>query len=289
MALSRETNSREDASAIIDLALAEDTAEGDATSEALLPPGLHGRAVIIAKDRGILAGGEIAAGVFHKVDPELDFKLLIRDGSELKPGNLIATVSGNVAGILKGERLALNFLQRLSGVASQTALYVTAVKGTGAEIYDTRKTTPGFRTLEKYAVRMGGGCNHRMHLGDAVLIKDTHIAALRARGMSIAEIVTTARNNARKGITIEIEVNTPQEAVEAAGAGADIIMLDNMNPVEMKEAVDLLHGRVRTEASGGITLESVRAVAETGVDIISVGALTHSTKALDISLEIETD
>jgi len=200
---------------------------------------------------------------------------------------MVATIFGSVLSILKAERVALNFLQRLSGIASQTAQYVAKTHGLQVNITDTRKTTPGLRLLEKYAVRVGGGQNHRLHLGDAVLIKDNHLAALRALGMSLKEIVAKAKQDAPRGLTVEVEVNTPEEALDAVDAGADIIMLDNMSPDEMRRVVSLIPSQVRIEASGGITLANVRAVAETGVNFISVGALTHSSKALDISLEIE--
>ena len=279
--------SEEQVNTIIDLALAEDLSKGDVTSEALIPPALQGRASILVKARGILAGGEVAKQVFLGVDPSLEVELLLKDGARIKPGDIIATVAGRVISILKAERTALNFLQRLSGIASQTAQYVAKTRGGKAKIVDTRKTTPGLRALEKYAVRIGGGQNHRLHLGEAVLIKDNHLAALRILEMSLKDIIVKAKKNAPKGITIEVEVTTTQEALEAAEAGADIIMLDNMPPDEMRRVVDLLPSQVKTEASGGITLKNVREVAMTGVDIISIGALTHSPKALDISLELE--
>ena len=279
--------SEEQVNAIVDLALTEDTGHGDVTSEALIPPKLQGKASVLVKAAGILAGVEVARKVFLKVDPSLAVELLIKDGTRVNLGDTVATISGKVISILKGERVALNFLQRLSGIASQTALYVAETQGCKARIVDTRKTTPGLRTLEKYAVRMGGGQNHRLHLGDAVLIKDNHLAALRAQGMSLKDILTRARQNTPKGITIEIEVTTAQEALEAANAGADIIMLDNMSPDKMRSVVDSLPRGVKTEASGNITLENVRAAAMSGVDIISIGALTHSYRALDISLELE--
>ncbi len=277
-----------DNSAIIDLALAEDTGYGDVTSEILIPPGLQGKATLLVKEEGILAGGELARDIFLRVDPTLKIDLLIQDGAKIKHGDIIGTVSGNVAGILKAERVVLNFMQRLSGIASQTALYVDKIKDCHAKIVDTRKTTPGLRVLEKYAVRMGGGQNHRMHMGDAVLIKDNHIAALRKMGMSLTEIVKKAKTEAPKDMTVEVETTTPEEAREAAAAGATMIMFDNMSPGLIRKALALLPRGIKTEASGGITLETVRAAAETGVDIISIGALTHSVKALDISLELET-
>ena len=274
--------------AVIDVALSEDTGHGDVTSEALIPPALAGRAEVLVKEKGILAGIEVAARVFHRVDPLLKIDILIKDGSAIKPGDIAATIVGGVTGMLKAERTALNFLQRLSGIASLTAQYVAEIDGFSAKIVDTRKTTPGLRLLEKYAVRMGGGQNHRLHLGDAVLIKDNHIAALRAMGLGLKDIVAKARKNAPAGITIEIEVTSAREAVDALKAGADIIMLDNMPINEMKQVVSMVAGKAKLEASGGITLDNVRQVAMTGVDIISIGALTHSYKALDISLEMES-
>jgi len=272
---------------LIDQAMAEDLGQGDVTTEALIPKAQQGRASIIAKARGIIAGVEVAKQVFLKADPELKLAILIEDGTEVKPGDIVAKIEGRVASILKAERIALNFLQRLSGIASETGHYVQAVKGLPVQITDTRKTTPGLRTLEKYAVRVGGGKNHRMHLGDGILIKDNHLAALRHQGLNIKEIVTKARQKASPKLKIEVEVKTPQETVEAAEAGADIIMLDNIGLEDMRQAVQLIRGRALIEASGGITLDRVRAVAETGVDLISIGALTHSAKTLDISLELD--
>jgi nicotinate-nucleotide pyrophosphorylase (carboxylating) len=272
---------------LINQAIAEDRSRQDVTTKALIPGTQMGKALIMAKGRGIIAGTEIAKQVFLKVDPKLEVNILINDGAEVKAGDVVARIEGKTSSILKAERVALNFLQRLSGIASETARYVQAVKGLPVYITDTRKTTPGLRTLEKYAVRIGGGKNHRMHLADGILIKDNHIAALRRQGLSIKEIVAKARKKAFPELKIEIEVKTPEEAVQAAEAGADIIMLDNMNLEDMRQAVRLVKGHALIEASGGITLENVRAVAETGVDRISIGALTHSPKALDISLELD--
>ena len=286
MALSKEKTSRE-VRAIIDLALAEDTGQGDITSQILIPAELNGKASLLVKAGGVLAGGELARDIFLTVDPSLKIDLFIKDGTKIKPGDVIGAVSGKVTSILKAERVVLNFIQHLSGIASQTAEYVAKVQGCKAKIVDTRKTTPGLRALEKYAVKMGGGQNHRMHMGDAVLIKDNHLAALRRQGMSLQEVVRKAKKEAPNGMTVEVEVTTPEEAKEAAEAGATMVMFDNMSPKEMCRALKLLPKGVRTEASGGITLETVRAAAETGVDIISIGALTHSVKALDISLEYE--
>ena len=272
---------------IIDLALAEDLSHGDITTEVLIPPHLQGKASILIKEAGIVAGGEIAKKVFLRVDPSLEVGVLIKDGTKVKPGDVVASISGRVASILKAERTALNFLQRLSGIASQTARYVAKTRGFAVDITDTRKTTPGLRLLEKYAVRMGSGKNHRLHLGESILIKDNHLAALRAMGMNLKDIVAKAKQNVPQGVTVEVEVNTVQEALDAAEAGADIIMLDNMSPEEMRHVVNSLPDQIKTEASGGITLANVRAAARAGVNMISIGALTHSPKALDISLELE--
>ncbi len=279
--------SRAQVEEIIDLALGEDIGKGDVTTECLVPADQQGVGFIVAKQTGILAGVGIAKQVFQQVDPEVSVEILIQDGARVKPGSIIAKVSGRVASILKAERVALNFLQRLSGIASETNRYVEAVKGLPVRIMDTRKTTPGLRLMEKYAVRVGGGENHRMNLGDGILIKDNHIKALRSGGLNIKQIVARARQNAPKRLPIEIEVKTVSEASEAVEAGADIIMLDNMSLEDMRKAVSSIRGRALIEASGGVTLENVRAVAETGVDFISVGALTHSPKALDISLELK--
>jgi len=272
---------------IIDLALAEDISHGDVTSEALIPSELQGKASILIKAEGILAGGEVAKKVFLKVDPSLKVEVLIKDGTKIKSGDIAATIVGTVVSILKAERVVLNFLSRLSGIASQTAQYIAKTQGLNVKITDTRKTTPGLRLLEKYAVRMGGGQNHRFHLGDGILIKDNHLVALRALGMSLKDIVVKAKQNAPQGLKVEVEVNTTQEALDAVEAGADIIMLDNMSPDEMRHVASLIPSQVKIEASGGITLANVQTVAETGVNLISIGALTHSSKALDMSLELE--
>ncbi|UCH52165.1 MAG: carboxylating nicotinate-nucleotide diphosphorylase [Chloroflexota bacterium] len=272
---------------LVDQALAEDLGSGDVTTEALVPEIQQDKASIIAKARGVIAGVDIAKQVFLKVDLKLKIDILIEDGTEVKAADVISRIEGKTSSILKAERVALNFLQHLSGIASETARYVEAVKGLPVNITDTRKTTPGLRALEKYAVQIGGGKNHRMHLGDAILIKDNHLAALRNQGLSIKEVVARARQKSPPKLKIEIEVKTKKEAIEAAESGADIIMLDNMNLEDMRQAVQSIKGRALIEASGGINLEKVRAVAETGVDLISIGALTHSSKALDISLELD--
>ena len=272
---------------IVDLALAEDAVENDTTTRALIPSTLLGRAALRAEEDGILAGIEVARAVFRKVDVALEFTGLIRDGAAIAPGDVIAGVSGRVSSILRAERVVLNFLQRLSGIATLASRYAAQVEGTQATVIDTRKTTPGLRMLEKYAVRTGGAGNHRFNLSDGVLVKDNHLAAVRALELTLRDVVATTRRSAPAGMKIEVEVTSVDEAVEAAEAGADIILLDNMAPAEMRRAVSLLPKGVLTEASGGITLDNVRAAAEAGVDYISVGALTHSPPALDISLDLD--
>ena len=272
---------------IIDAALEEDLVQRDITTTVLISPEVSGSAHIRAKGTGILAGVRVAEAVFKRVDDALNFQIKIADGNRVTPGVEIAAITGSAASILKAERTALNFLQRMSGIATLTAQYVAAVAGLPVHILDTRKTVPGLRMLDKYAVKMGGGENHRFHLGDAILIKDNHLAILHARGMSLAEIVAQARQRAGPDIKIEVEVQSVADAHIAAKAGANVIMLDNMTPDEMRHAVKEVGDIVLLEASGGINLDTVRTIAETGVDFISVGALTHSVKALDISLDMD--
>ncbi len=272
---------------LIELALAEDSGSGDVTSRALIPPQQTSRASIFAKEEGVLAGVDIAVLVFRRVEPALEVYMHNNDGREVIAGDRILSINGSSAAILKAERAALNFLGRLSGIASETARYVAEVKSTKAVIMDTRKTTPGMRLLEKYAVRMGGGRNHRLHLADGVLIKDNHLAVLRQYKMSLVDAVARAKHNAREGMKIEVEVNTIRQAAEAADAGADIIMLDNMPLEDMRQAVKQIADRAKLEASGGINLGNVRDVSMTGVDYISVGAITHSARSMDFSLEFE--
>jgi nicotinate-nucleotide pyrophosphorylase (carboxylating) len=271
---------------IVERALDEDLSGGDITTDPLVPAHMRGKASFMARAKGTVAGTEVAALVFTKIDPFLKFSALIDDGSKVKPGDVIATVEGNVPGILKGERTALNFLQHLSGIATQTSIYVDAVQGLPVKILDTRKTVPGLRILEKYAVSAGGGTNHRLNLADMVLIKDNHIAIMRRQGLNIDDIVRRARDKTPHHIKIEIETTSAGDARDAALAGADVVMLDNMGTDEMRQAVALIDHKAIVEASGGVNLGNIRAVAETGVDWISVGALTHSAGALDISLEL---
>jgi len=268
---------------IIENALAEDIHTGDITTMAVVRQGGDAHAILKAKEEMVLAGIEVAARVFHQLDDRIVFTPRCADGELVASGGLIAELSGNAAMLLQGERVALNLLQRMCGIATVTARYLAAVKGTRARVVDTRKTTPGLRVLEKYAVRVGGGTNHRTGLYDGVLMKENHIAA--AGG--ITEAVRRARSYIPHTLKVEIETETLAQVAEALAAGADIIMLDNMELAAMREAVLLIDGKALVEASGGVNLETIRGIAETGVDIISVGALTHSARAMDISMLLE--
>ncbi|MBI3754254.1 MAG: carboxylating nicotinate-nucleotide diphosphorylase [Deltaproteobacteria bacterium] len=270
---------------IIKTALAEDIGPGDITTMAALDRNAEGSAEIIAKEDIIVAGILIAEAVFKTIDAKIEFKALAEDGDNVRKGAIIAAVSGRISAILTGERVALNFLQRLSGIATLTSRFVNNVKGFKVKILDTRKTTPGLRILEKYAVRMGGGFNHRFGLCDGVLIKDNHIAVVGG----IAEAVERARENTPKNLLIEVEVKNLNEVKEALIAGADVIMLDNMKPSVMKQAVKIIGKTALIEASGGVNLKNIMAIAKTGVDFISAGALTHSARAVDISLEVRQE
>ena len=271
----------QDYDSIIRAALLEDMPRGDVTSESVIPAEAVSEAVLLAKEDGVLAGLEVAGRVFELVDPRVEFRAESADGRAARKGDVLARLKGPTVSLLKAERTALNFLQRLSGIATATRRFVDAAAGTKARILDTRKTTPGLRLLEKYAVRMGGGTNHRLGLSDMVLIKDNH---LRHVG-SIAEAVRRARAAAPAGMKVEVEVTSLDELGQALAAGADVVMLDNMSLEETREAVAVSAGRVPLEVSGKVTLERVRDIAAAGVDLISVGALTHSSPALDISLE----
>ena len=272
--------------AIIDRALAEDLSTGDPTTEALIPSELQGRGELLAKAVGVLAGIDVALAVFNRVDRSVETKALLQDGSTLQAGDVVATVDGRLSSILRAERTALNFLQRLSGISTETNNYVQAVARYRTRIIDTRKTTPGLRTLEKYAIRVGGGFNHRRNLGDGVLIKDNHIQALHNEGLDLGEIIAKARDRASHTLKVEVEVEDLEQVKEALEAGTDILMLDNMGLREMSEAVELARGKAVTEASGGINWDTLCSVAATGVDLISVGALTHSVRSLDMSLDL---
>ena len=268
---------------LISRALAEDIGSGDITTACTVSPGAEGRGRIVAREPLVLAGSTVARQIFLTVEPSLDVTLPLQDGNQAMVGEPLLRVTGNLAAMLTAERTALNFLQRLSGIATITRAFVDKVAGTPARILDTRKTTPGYRLLEKAAVRAGGGYNHRFGLYDGVLIKDNHIAAAG----SIQQALKAARTCKPKSLRVEVEVETLDQLAEAIAAGADTIMLDNMDLATMAEAVRRTGGKVPLEASGGITLDNVREVAATGVDLISVGALTHSARAVDMSMEIE--
>ena len=254
---------------------------GDITTNAIIPPDAQGDASIIVRKPGVIAGLDLAAASFKSLDPDVRFTRIVEDGRKVEAGATIARIAGKTRALLTGERTALNFFGRLSGIATLTAGYVAAVEGTHAKIVETRKTTPGLRALEKYAVRCGGGTNHRFGLYDAVLVKDNHIAA--AGGL--AEALNAVRTAVGHLVKIEVEVDTLDQLEKVLRFPVDAVLLDNMDAGTLKRAIALVKGRVITEASGGVTLESVREIAKTGVDLISVGALTHSARSLDSSLE----
>ncbi len=266
---------------LIEAALREDAPAGDVTSESLFPPELQCRAILLAKQDGVLAGLEIAARVFHIVEPRTSFNRLARDGEAFRAGQVLAEIEGPAVALLKAERTALNFLQRLSGVATATRRYADAVAGTKTKILDTRKTTPGLRALEKYAVRMGGGVNHRSGLSDMVLIKDNHLKL----APGIAAAVAAARRRVGRRLKIEVEAETFAQAREALESRADMIMLDNMSLPAMRRIVAWIGGRVPVEVSGGVDLAKLKKIVSLGVDFVSIGRLTHSAPAVDLSLE----
>lgn len=275
---------------LIDRALREDVGGGDITSQFVVDRDLKGTAIILAKEKGILAGLKIVQRVFNKVDPGLKFTPFVRDGDRIRPKVKIATIEGNIRSILKSERTALNFIQQLSGVATFTSTFVNKVKGTSVEILDTRKTVPGLRALQKYAVKLAGGQNHRMGLYDMILIKENHIKA--AGG--VAEAIKRAKSYSKKRLKtgklkIEVETRTLKEVEKTAQMGVDMIILDNMSLPQIRKAVKVIRAldeKIKIEVSGNIDLSRVRQIAKTGVDFISVGALTHSAKALDFSLKV---
>ena len=269
---------------IIEQALIEDIGDGDHTSMATIPPESTGKAHLIAKESGILAGVGIAEKVFHAIDPTIIFSPLIKDGSHINKGDIIFKVEGKSISILSGERLALNFMQRMSGIATFTRLLANQITGTQAKLLDTRKTTPLLRELEKYAVKIGGGENHRMGLYDMIMIKDNHIDFAGGIGKAIDATQKYLKEKGKQ-LKIEIEVRNFKELQEVIDhKGVDRIMLDNFTPQDLKRAVEIINGKYETEASGGINLQTIRSFAETGVDYISVGALTHQIKSLDLSL-----
>ena len=265
-------------------ALVEDQADSDRTTLATIVSNRHARAALVARRAGVVCGTPLAAEAFHQRDPEVVVRQDVRDGDVVERGATIFFLNGTTRGLLTAERVALNFMQHLSGIATLTRQYVNAVRGTRARILDTRKTTPGWRRLEKYAVRCGGGMNHRNDLAHAVLIKDNHIAALEG---DIRLAVSRAREAAPAGMLVEVECQRLEQVPVALKAGADVILLDNMGLHDMREAVQMIGGRAVVEASGGVNLQTVRGIAETGVDWISIGSLTHSAPALDLALDFE--
>ena len=270
--------------AVVRAALEEDGAFNDVTTIACVLSHRHARGALVARESGVIAGLPLALEAFRQLDPRISIRVDVEDGTFVDAGAPVLFLTGHARALLSAERVALNFMQRLSGIATLTRAYVDAVHGTKAKILDTRKTTPGWRRLEKYAVRAGGGVNHRMDLGAAVMIKDNHLAAVSG---DIPLAVRSARALAPAGTTVEVECDRREQVRAALEAGADIIMLDNMTPEVMAECVRRIDGRAITEASGGVRLDTVRAIAESGVDWISVGALTHSPRALDLALDFE--
>ena len=268
-------------------ALEEDGAYNDVTTAALVGAAEWGQGAFVAKEAGVIAGLAVAAAAMTAIDDSVTFDTLVEDGERVAADTELAEVEGRLSAILACERVALNFLQRMSGIATLTRDFVDAASGTKTQILDTRKTTPGLRQFERYAARAGGGRNHRFNLADAVLIKDTHIAAARHRGAAgLAQVIAEARAAAPHTARIEIEVTGLDEVQEAVEGGADIVLLDNMSITDMRRAVEIISGRAIVEASGGVTLENVHAIAESGVDYISVGRITHSAPALDIGLHV---
>jgi nicotinate-nucleotide pyrophosphorylase (carboxylating) len=267
---------------LIDLALAEDIGSGDITTDNIIPPKMPGIGVIVAKQDLVIAGLEVAEAVFTTIEPTIRFAADAKDGDRILKGTRVVTIEGTLRTLLKGERTALNFLQRLSGIATQAREFVETVAGTPVKLVDTRKTTPGWRVLEKYAVRIGGAYNHRMGLFDGVLIKDNHIAA--AGG--IPQAVQKVRQAISHLVKVEVETTTAEEVQQALDAGADIIMLDNMDLSQIRQAVGIINKKALVEVSGGVTRKRLTDLAQTGVDLISIGALTHSAIAVDLSMRL---
>lgn len=272
--------------AIVDRALDEDAPWGDVTSEAAIPADARATAHLVSRVAGVFAGGLPLELAFARAEPGLRVERHLADGAALAPGTLIATINGSARGILSGERVALNLAQRLSGVATLTRAYVDAVTGTNVRIVDTRKTTPGLRILEKAAVRAGGAHNHRFSLSDAVMLKDNHLAVLAAQGLDLTAAIRTVRSRIPHTTHLEVEVDRLEQLDAVIAAEPDTIMLDNFTLGDLRAGVALIAGRAIVEASGGVNLDTVRAIADTGVDVISVGALTHSAAALDLGLDI---
>lgn len=272
---------------VIETALEEDAPWGDVTSETLIPAEATATATLGAREPGVLSGGAVFVAVMHAVDPAIHTVVHVADGTRFVAGDVLATVTGSARAVLRAERVALNLVQRMSGIATTTAAHVAAAAGTSARIVDTRKTTPGLRALERYAVRCGGGHNHRTSLSDALLAKDNHLAVLLAGGIGIGDAIAQARQRLGHTVHVEVEVDRIDQIEPVVAAGVDTIMLDNFTPDELVTGVGIVAGRALVEASGGVSLDTVAAIAATGVDVISVGALTHSARALDLGLDID--
>ncbi len=272
----------------IDAALEEDYATQDVTTNSLFPNLLRGQATVIAKEDLVVAGIHVAKHVFNRVDPKLKFIPLKKDGDLVKAGMTCCTISGDTRSLLAAERVALNFLQHLSGIASLTHKFCLTIKGSKTKILDTRKTTPGLRYLQKWAVRLGGGTNHRQSLKDGILIKDNHLALLKAQGLSVEDACHLAKKHGPRRLKVCVEADTLEQVQEAVKGNADIILLDNMTPQKVKKAIQLVKGRALTEISGGITLKNIHSFARVGADFISIGALTHSAPAMDLSMRLST-
>jgi nicotinate-nucleotide pyrophosphorylase (carboxylating) len=275
--------------AIVRRALDEDVAWGDITTDNSVPTDQRSRATLLCKQDGVLCGIQVFAETMALLDPSVEVAIELGDGARVARGKIAARLEGPTRALLTAERTALNFVQRMSGIATTTAAFVERLSGLPTRLVDTRKTTPGLRLLEKYAVRVGGGHNHRFNLADAVLMKDNHLAALRSRGLDLAGAIRTIKARVPHTMRVEVEVTTLAQIDAVLAGGADIVLLDNMSNDDMREAVRRIAGKALTECSGNVTLETVRARAETGVDLISSGALTHSARALDMSLEIDVD
>ena len=271
----------------VQIALAEDIGSGDVTTMSIVPEDAKAKAVIRAREHLVVSGLSLAETTFRELDSDLHIFYAAQDGERAAPGAVLLRIEGSARPILTAERVSLNFVQQLSGIATLTSQFVEAIQGMRAEILDTRKTTPGWRRLEKYAVACGGGHNHRFGLFDMVLVKDNHLAALKSESPNAIAAALQRARTAHPELRIEVEADTLDQVEQAVEAGADLILLDNMNPVQLRLAVQKCKGRAQTEASGGVTLASVRAIAETGVDFISVGALTHSARAMDVGLDFE--
>lgn len=271
---------------VVRAALDEDAPWGDVTSQVLIPADADATAQLMARESGVFSGGAVFAAAFRLTDPDIVIRMLVADGAVFDAGDALAEVSGRARGILQAERIGLNFVQRMSGIATLTALYVAETTGTGARIVDTRKTTPGLRALERAAVRDGGGHNHRFSLSDAVMAKDNHLAVLTAGGLDLTAALRQVRERISHTTHLEVEVDRIGQIEPVLAAGVDTIMLDNFSPDALREGVRLVDGRALVEASGGVSLETVRSIAETGVDIISVGAITHSVRSLDLGLDV---